>query len=194
MRPAKTDTCCVDVAIVGGGPAGTAAALTLLKHSSLSVAVVEKSYDTQMRVGETVSPGLQPLLDYLGVWEAFTADEHLPAYGTSAAWGSSDLLSRDFLFTGRGHGWLLDRRRFDLMLATEVVKRGGRLFTEVRLAAFAREATGRWQLSIARQDQEPIELMARFIIDASGKRALLAQRFGGRKQVLDHLTGGDRFL
>ncbi|HEY0781575.1 MAG TPA: tryptophan 7-halogenase, partial [Thermoanaerobaculia bacterium] len=84
----------IDVCIVGGGPAGTAAALTLRRYSDLSVAVVERSaYDT-VRYGETVPPTLQPLLRYLGVWEPFLAQRHLPAFGTSASWGGPRLSSR----------------------------------------------------------------------------------------------------
>lgn len=179
----------VDVAIVGGGPAGTAAALALRKYSLLRVAVVEKSDYGQARIGETVSPSLRPLLDYLGVWDAFAADDHLPAYGTCAAWGSPDLLSHDFLFTGRGHGWHLDRRRFDRMLAALAVNREGMLFAKARVVACTRDATGCWRLRVVRKHEKEIDLTARFMIDASGKSAVWAQRFGGRKRIHDRLFG-----
>ncbi len=55
----------VDVAIIGGEPSGSAAALTLLRYSRLRVAIIEKGDYSQWRVGETLSPSVQPLLDYL---------------------------------------------------------------------------------------------------------------------------------
>lgn len=178
-----------DVLVVGGGPAGCAAAITLLKHSPLSVAVIESSGYDQVRVGETVSPGIQPLLGYLGAWERFAADEHLPAYATCAAWGSSQIVSRDFLFTGYGDGWHLDRRRFDRSLADEVEARGGVLLTRTRLVATHRDEAGNWHIKIAPQDGPKRELTARFIIDASGKKFALARRLGARQQVYDRLLG-----
>lgn len=178
-----------DVVIVGGGPAGTAAALTLLKYSSLSVAVLESSDYSQVRIGETIPPGVQPLLNYLGVWETFLEAQHLPAYSTGAAWGSSEVMSRHFLFTGRGEGWHLDRRFFDRMLAGEVEKRGGTLLTEARLTSCQRDADGRWQISSRQKQEAEIDLRARFVVDASGKKFMFARRCGARQQVYDRLVG-----
>jgi len=45
----------VDVAIVGGGPAGAAAALTLLRYTPRRVAVIERSAFETPRVGEAAS-------------------------------------------------------------------------------------------------------------------------------------------
>ena len=180
-------TCNVDVAVVGGGPAGAAAALTLLKYSPLQVALLERSDYRQPRVGETVPPSLQPLLGYLGVWEHFVAEGHLPAYGTSAAWGGPEILSRDFLFTGRGDGWHLDRRRFDAMLADEVAAHGGTLLTAARVVAGERDAAGRWRLGVAHEDGWRSDLTAGFVVDASGKKAAMARRLGARQRVYDHL-------
>lgn len=186
MESSKFD---FDVLVVGGGPAGCAAAITLLKYSPLSVAVVESSNYDQVRVGETVSPGVQPLLGYLDAWDRFVADEHLPAYGNCAAWGSSEIVSRDFLFTGYGNGWHLNRRRFDRSLADEVEARGGVLLIRTRIAATHRDASGTWRCTIAPQDAPQRELTARFIIDASGKKFALARRLGARQQVYDQLLG-----
>jgi flavin-dependent dehydrogenase len=178
-----------DVAIVGGGPAGAAAALTLLKYSSLNVAVLERSDYGQVRIGETIPPGVQPLLGYLGIWEAFLEEGHLPAYSSCAAWGSSEVVSRHFLFTGRGEGWHLDRQRFDRMLAREVEKRGGKLLSEARLVACRHDADELWQLGVRQKDGTEVDLRARFVIDASGKKFVFARRCGARQQVYDDLTG-----
>lgn len=180
----------VDVAIVGGGPAGTAAALTLKMHGSLSVALIERSNYQQWRAGESLSPGVAPLLQYLGAWEAFLGQQHQPAYGTAAAWGSEALVARDFLYTGQGQGWHLDRRSFDSCLADLAAQQGTQLFSGVAVQGVSGEAGGLWRLSL--RDGSPgaaVALRARFVIDASGSPAAVARRLGGRRLVSDRLTG-----
>lgn len=181
-----------DIAIIGGGPAGVAAALTLLRYSSLRVVVVERSGYSDARIGETVSPALGPLLAYLGVWERFAADIHVQSYSTAAVWGHPDVVVHDFLFSGRGDGWHLDRQRFDLMLAEEVRAAGGRLEHLTAVTGYERDDVG-WKLSMARDGVPSDTLLASFIIDASGRRAVLARRLGTR-QVYDRLAGVAGFL
>jgi flavin-dependent dehydrogenase len=176
-----------DVVVLGGGPAGTAAALTLLHHSSLSVAVVERSEYGEPRIGETLSPGVHGLLSYLRVAESFAAGGHRPALSTSAAWGGSTVQTRDFLFTPFGKGWHLDRRGFDAMLAEAVQKAGGTLWCNARLVDHQRAPTGPWRLGIER-DGEPMEVGARFVVDATGRAATLAKRLGVKRRMTDRLV------
>ena len=70
------------IAIVGGGPAGCAAALTLRRYlPDLSITLVTKPAPSDAdapAVGETLSPGVLPLLNYLGLREQFLRLGHLP--------------------------------------------------------------------------------------------------------------------
>src|SRR5579872_1098361 len=113
MKAALNQSKSFDVAVLGGGPAGLAMALTLHRYSLLSVVVIEKTNYDAPRIGETLSPGVTGLLQYLGVWESFQEDRHLPSFGTSATWGSPTPSTRDFILTPFGPGWHLNRRCFD---------------------------------------------------------------------------------
>src|SRR6185436_16198284 len=97
------------IAIVGGGPAGCAAALTLRRYlPALSATLVTRpSVGDSPTVGETLSPGVLPLLNYLGLREEFLRLGQLPCGGTASAWGSGHVGERNYLFTGQGHGWHL---------------------------------------------------------------------------------------
>ena len=172
-----------DVLVVGGGPAGLALALTLRHHSPLSVAVVERSGYDAPRIGETLAPGAQNLLEYLKVWDDFQADGHMIAYGNSATWGSPHLATRDFLFTPFGTGWHLDRRRFDVRLAAAAERAAIPVWRRCRVLCLTR-TSDTWTVAIA-QDGQPRTVQARFVVDATGKNTALARRFGVARRLLD---------
>lgn len=177
----------LDVVIAGGGPAACAAALTLRRYTGLSVMLVERSGYDGDKVGESLSPGVLPLLDYLGVGEAFRAADFSPSYAFTAAWGDDQLRARDFLFTGRGYGWHLDRRRFDTGLASAARAFGAQLLLKARLQQVVREDDG-WSLT-ARLDDTEVPLRCGYLIDATGRSAWLARALGAKKQRHDRLVG-----
>jgi flavin-dependent dehydrogenase len=197
-----------DVAIIGGGPAGSAAALTLLRYSKLRVVVIERSEYDGWRVGETLSPGVQPLLRYLDASSVTEGDAHLTNYGTAASWGGADTVSRDFLFVAAGEGRHLDRARFDRALAALVRERGGTLLTGCVVESEERRgqsAEDRGE-SADRSSNDPAHcalrsalwtlslnngrtIDAHFVIDASGRHAAFARRRGARVIAHDNLMG-----
>lgn len=180
-----------DVAVAGGGPGGCAAAIALRAHApSLTVAVFEAGRYEGPRVGETLPPPAEAVLEHLGVADAFRAQAHHPAYATAAAWGSAVPREHDFLFAIRDVGWHLDRARFDALLASHASARGAVVRTGKRVTAAAREGGG-WRLWL---DDES-EVQARFVIDATGAGAAFARRFADARTVAsDRLTGFVRFF
>jgi flavin-dependent dehydrogenase len=179
-----------DVVIIGGGPAGTATALSLIKHRpSLSIAIVEGSQYEGLRIGETLAPIAQPLLGQLEVWERFSNDNHLAAYGACSAWGSDELLENEFIYYPHNRGWHLDRRAFDRMLAEEACERGVTLYTGCTLRNSGKSADGRWRLTLEGKDKLISRIAATFVVDATGRRAVFARGQGARKERLDQLLG-----
>jgi flavin-dependent dehydrogenase len=181
-----------DVVVAGGGPGGCAAALALRAHApGLFVTLVEASAYGGERIGETLPPPAAEVLQHLGVWEAFAAQAHHPAYGTAAAWGSETAYENDFLFHVRQVGWHLDRGAFDGMLADQAQARGVQVLRGTRVLDAVRDEDGGWLLPLS----DGTELRARFLIDATGAGAALARRRGGgRLEVRDRLAGFVRFF
>jgi flavin-dependent dehydrogenase len=170
-----------DVIVAGAGPAGLALALELSRAPALSVAVVDPARPSRMRLGETLSPDARPMLAHLGV-DAFAAGEHAPCQGVIAVWGSDDAHYNDFLYHPAGHGWRLDRERFDAALAAEARRRGV-IRIEGEIGSVVRQGKD-WEATIG-----VMTLSARLIADAAGRPAPIARRLGAKRIVADSLVG-----
>jgi len=155
----------VDVAIAGGGPAASAAAIALRRHG-LTCAIVERGDGSGARVGESLAPAAKPLLDALGI--DLARDGHLPCHGYRSVWGSDTPAERSFDTDPYGHGWHLDRQRFEERLA-ELADCPRLLNTRVL------DVECGWRVIT---DRETIE--AHVLIDATGRRAAVARRLGAR--------------
>ena len=179
-----------DVAIVGGGPGGSATALGLRAHApSLSVVLIEASSYETPRIGETLTPPAQTILEHLGVWKPFQAQGHLEVHGTRAVWGTTIPVDNEFFYMPANKGWHVDRSAFDAMLAEQAERRGATLLLNARLRE-AERINGSWRLKLTNGDT----LSARFTVDASGSSAVLARRIGARVVDSDRLVGIARFF
>lgn len=184
-----------NIAIIGGGPAGTTMAIALQQaNRDVTIVVLEASDYNNFRVGETVPPTFRDPLYKLGVWDVFRQDGHRPSLGTSAIWGGPEVIYQDFLFHPMGQGWCLDRNRFDQMLAREAAVRGVRVKTEVRVMGHEQLADGTWQLTVRDKDRQQQTLQADFVVDASGHQTAFAARQGGPRIWFDHLVGVSGFF
>src|SRR5947209_1817362 len=87
-----------DVAIIGAGPAGCAAAIGLARRG-LGVVVLEAQRRRGVRVGETLPPSASMALRELGVWDGFIKCGHLPSVANEFVWGAPAVKSMDFVFS-----------------------------------------------------------------------------------------------
>ncbi len=180
----------VDVVIIGAGPGGSAFALSLQQHApSLSIVLVEQSNFETPRIGETLPPGVQPLLEQVDAWDAFRAQQHQPAFSTRAAWGRAQFTDNDFLYYTSGTGWILERHQFDAMLARLAANRGAVLLTRSVLYKHWKTHEDFHMLQVQHSDGENRLFRARFVIDASGRKASYARKQGARSLSFDRLIG-----
>ena len=178
-----------DVIILGGGVAGTSAGITLLQREGIKVAVAERSNYQAHRVGESLSPGARPLLEYLKVWDRFQREQPMDSYGSLGAWTSPEPEAFDFLYTLHGSGWSLDRNRFDLMLKDTFIERGGAFLSGSSFVK-AEEIPGEgWEITLKNETGELQLFKTGYVIDATGRQGVFAKHIGQTRIVHDKLVG-----
>ncbi len=171
------------VAVIGAGPAGASAALALARLG-VGVMLLEPGQH-RSAVGETLAPGARPLLERLGLREAIEREGFLASAGNWSVWGHAEPWGREFLFDRHGHGWHLDRRRFDALLRRSAEAAGASLRRGVGLADATPRAGGGFDLIFTGGGGTTAEL----VIDASGRGSRFARALGIRRRALDRLVG-----
>ncbi|CTP84986.1 NAD(P)/FAD-dependent oxidoreductase [Xanthomonas graminis] len=177
-----------DVAVIGAGPAGCAAAIALRRAGVDDVVLVDAGDGRRPRYGESLPPATGLLLRALGIADAFAALDACRCVGSASSWGADTLGYNDFLFDPHGSGWQVDRQHFDAFLLHQARNSGARVRLLARLESAADAGTDGLRLQL-RSDAAALDtLHARFVVDASGQRARLAQAMGAERVTGDRLV------
>lgn len=181
----------VDVAIIGGGPAGSTCASLLLKYApSLKVAIVERESFPRDHVGESQLPAIGKVLNEMGVWEKVEAANFPIKIGATYRWGkSNDLWDFEFLPNGDFRdaprpgtyagqrletAFQVDRAVFDKILLDHAQSLGCELIQPVAVRQVLREGDRVEALVL----EDGRELRAKHYVDASGHTGILRRAMG----------------
>jgi len=176
-----------DVAIIGGGPAGSTAA-TLLAKAGRRVIVFEREKFPRFHIGESLLPFSMQAFDRLGVREKLDRT-FLPKYGGEimSACGSRGVkfYFKDGFRSQRDRSYQVTRSEFDKLLLDHSQENGAevREETEVTKLVFLDD---RVKIDIQRVDGARSTIDARYLLDCSGRQTLLGGLFD-LKNTYDHL-------
>lgn len=158
----------IDVAVIGGGPAGAAAAIRLAE-AGLTVMVFERELPPRMRIGESVGPGVRAQLAALGLADHWNDPRHRPALERASVWADEQLdVVPAMIQQVRGAGRQLDRNTFDTALLDHARERGAARAST--LVVRVEHTPSGWTL-ITR----PGVLRTRWLVDASGSGSVARQ-------------------
>ncbi|WP_407175694.1 chloramphenicol-biosynthetic FADH2-dependent halogenase CmlS [Bradyrhizobium sp. STM 3562] len=172
------------VLVVGGGPAGSIAALALIKLGH-SVSVYERFHHPRYRIGESLLPGTMSILARLGLKPQIDAAGFVRKPSATFLWGV-DQAPWTFSFSvPQVSGWIYDhalqvkRDEFDAMLLEEVKRRGGEVKQDCSVTDIRADHPDHVEIDI--DDADGLRSVSGdYLVDASGSDSILVNKLGCR--------------
>ncbi len=181
-----TETIEADVAIIGGGPAGAAAA-TYLARAGRNVLVFERERFPRFRIGESLLPLNLPILCELGVSEEMER-RFIRKYAANFSDRHGTRQNRYPFAQGinKNHpfAYEVERAEFDQMLIENAARHGAKTYMEwaVREVLFEGErAVG--VAAEAVDGGRALTVRCPMVVDASGRSAFLGARLGYKEDL-----------
>lgn len=160
------------VAVIGGGIAGAAACLRLCALGRLPLWIAPRA-EAADKPGEHLAPAARGLLARIDAGHLLDSPRHREANSMLSAWGSERIEERNAILQLQGAGTVLDRPAFEADLTSLALTRGARRM-DASVDRVARASHG-WRITAGGED-----ISAKFVIDASGRAAVLARDQGQR--------------
>ena len=181
-----------DVAIIGGGPAGSTAA-TLLSKAGRRVIVLERDKFPRFHIGESLLPFSMQTFTRLGLQEKLRAG-FLEKFGGEIAEAGGEKAAKFYFKDGFGsrtdRSYQVTRSKFDKMLLDHAAESGAEVREEtlVENVDFDRDGA---MLSLRRDARSRVlgraearlseNIRARYVVDASGRNSVIGNKFKLKK-------------
>jgi FADH2-dependent halogenase len=190
-----------DVIIIGGGPAGSSAAITLAQEGR-RVLVLERDKFPRFHIGESLLPYNVPIFKALKVWHKLEGGSFMPKRGAQFESGDGDRNVRvnfsEGVYTECPAAIQVERSRFDHILLEHARESGAEVRENSTVLEHAIHSDG-VSVKVRGSDGTETEERAAFLIDASGLGNFTANREGLRKvypthkkvAIFSHFTGMD---
>jgi len=176
-----------DVAIIGGGPAGSTAA-ALLAQAGRRVILFEREKFPRFHIGESLLPFSMKAFTRLGLHEKFSRAGFIKKYGGEIIGACSENGTKFYFKDGyrsqTDHAYQVTRGDFDKVLLDHARESGAHVHEQTAVDGIDFSHDG-IQLGV-RSDGSFRSVRARYLVDASGRNSVLGRQFKIKK-TYDHL-------
>jgi len=182
MPPAARIRPSCDVAVIGGGPAGSTVA-ALLAQQGCDVQLFERERFPRYHIGESLIPETYWVFQRLGVLEQLRRSAFVKKHSVQFINGEGKESAPFYFHDNKPHEcsqtWQVERSVFDQLLLENARAQGAAAFEGVRVREVLLEGERASGLQVQLPDEEGGELLdvrARVVVDASGQTGLLMNR------------------
>jgi flavin-dependent dehydrogenase len=177
-----------DVAVIGGGPAGSTAAAMLARRGHRVIAL-EKAHHPRFHIGESLLPMNLPIFERLGVLDKVRA---LGVFKPGADFEADNERGYNTYAFARAigvsppHSYQVWRQDFDQMLYEHARCCGADAREGHEVVAVEQSGPRDTRLDVQTDDGRHYSLRARYVVDASGRDALLSAQKKLRRKNAEH--------
>ena len=177
-----------DVAIIGGGPAGSTAA-ALLGRAGRRVVVFERDKFPRFHIGESLLPFSMKAFTRLGLHEKFKAAGFMEKFG-GEMFGACGEEGVKFYFedgfrSQTDHSYQVTRAEFDKVLLDHAAENGAEVREEIAVEKVD-FSPNEVRLHVRGKTCGLTEVRAKYLIDASGRNSIVSAMFK-LKKTYQHL-------
>lgn len=169
-----------DVVVIGGGPAGSTAA-NMLAKGGYDVVLLDKVRHPRLVVGESILPHVWKYIEHAGAVDDIENAGFIRKSGGTGVWRGviRQTALKDFGF--KRPSLHVEREEFDEILLRAAERRGVRVYEGVSARSVdvgAEMKSVQWS---SRENGESGSIACRYIVDASGQAAVIANQLGIRE-------------
>src|ERR1700688_3908706 len=197
---ATTEQC--DVAVIGGGPAGSTAA-ALLARRGYRVIALERARQPRFHIGESLLPMNLPLFERLGVLDKVRALGVFKAgadFEASHERGYSTYAFARAIGKSPPHAYQVWRQDFDKMLYEHARDCGADAREGQEVVAVEQTGPRESLLDVRADDGRSYRIQSRYVVDASGRDAFISTKRKLRRKnsqhqsaaIFGHFRGAER--
>ncbi|WP_440901260.1 NAD(P)/FAD-dependent oxidoreductase [Actinosynnema sp.] len=182
----------LDAIVMGGGPAGAVCAAVLARQGR-SVLVLERQEFPRFHIGESMLPYMVGLLERHGLLDAVREQGYVVKRGgefidpTGTKFFRAGVFRADFAKTGDGRHhetFQVERSHFDRVNLDQARAAGATVREGAQVVGLLEEG-GRVVGVRYREGGVEREERARYVVDATGRAGVVANRFGLRRMIED---------